>query len=131
MKKNRLIAPLVILLIILFDQSLKHKIAVAACNRGIAFGISINATLISVIVLLVIFWIFLREKNQIERIGFSMIFAGGLSNLLDRLVVGCVRDFVKIGFWPTFNFADLAITIGVCVLLRGFFPKVLWPSRKL
>ena len=123
MKESRLIAPLVIFSIILFDQTSKYKIATGACNKGIAFGVSANATLISAVVLLIIFGMLLREKNQIERIGFLMIFAGGLSNLFDRLVVGCVRDFVKIGSFPTFNFADLAITIGVCVLLWGLFSK--------
>lgn len=118
-----MIAPLVFFLIILFDQISKYKVSVAACNRGIAFGISVNATLISVIVLLVIFLIFLREKNQIERIGFSMIFAGGLSNLFDRLVVGCVRDFIKIGSFPAFNLADFAITFGVLILAWSFFAK--------
>ena len=118
-----MIAPLVILLIILFDQISKFKIAVAACNKGIAFGISVNATLISVLVLLVIFLTFLREKNQIARIGFSIIFAGGASNLFDRLVVGCVRDFIKIGAFPAFNVADIAITFGVLILAWSFFAK--------
>jgi len=121
-KESRL-APLIIFFIILFDQTSKYKMAVSACNRGIAFGVSESAILISVIVLLVIFIIILRAKKQIERIGFLIIFAGGLSNLLDRLVVGCVRDFVKIGSFPIFNFADLAITIGVCILLWGLFSK--------
>jgi signal peptidase II len=53
----------------------------------------------------------------------GMIAGGGLGNLVDRLVRGPklfrgeVVDFVYLSFWPTFNVADSAIVVGVCLLL--------------
>jgi signal peptidase II len=54
-------------------------------------------------------------------IGLSLAFAGGLSNLADRIIRGSVTDFLNIGFGSLrtgiFNVADIAIALGVCVLL--------------
>jgi signal peptidase II len=50
--------------------------------------------------------------------GLSLIFAGTCGNLIDRLNpnVGRITDFLYIGWWPAFNVADSAITVGVILL---------------
>jgi len=62
-----------------------------------------------------------------EKFALSLILAGAVGNLIDRVIYGYVIDFIDIHiepyfYWPVFNVADSAITIGacmlVCVLLR-------------
>ena len=46
-----------------------------------------------------------------------MIAGGALGNLIDRLRIGAVTDFIKFPDWPAFNVADSAITLGVVALV--------------
>ena len=56
---------------------------------------------------------------------FGLIAGGGLGNLIDRVfrdpgfLRGKVVDFIDLSFWPTFNFADAAISVGVVLLILG------------
>jgi signal peptidase II len=47
----------------------------------------------------------------------GLLLGGALGNLLDRLLDGSVTDFIKFPYWPAFNVADIAITLGVIALL--------------
>lgn len=71
--------------------------------------------------------LFLKQQEFIFYVPFALIVGGGIANLVDRLAIGCVRDFVRIPLWPTiFNLADLAITFGVLILIFSMiknFPK--------
>ncbi len=55
-----------------------------------------------------------------ERTAFGLVLGGAVGNLVDRIRLGAVVDFIDIGFgtlrWPSFNVADSAITIGVIIL---------------
>jgi signal peptidase II len=57
------------------------------------------------------------------RLGLGVLLGGALGNLVDRIRLGAVVDFVDLGWWPTFNLADAAILAGVGLvlveLLRG------------
>jgi signal peptidase II len=53
------------------------------------------------------------------RLGMALSLGGALGNLVDRVVVGSVIDFIDIGFLPVFNVADSAIVVGVALLLLG------------
>jgi signal peptidase II len=55
----------------------------------------------------------------------SMQLGGALGNLIDRLTIGHVTDFISVGRFPVFNIADSSITVGVVVLLLG----VWWQER--
>jgi signal peptidase II len=59
-------------------------------------------------------------------IGVWLVFAGGASNWVDRVVRGSVVDFMNVGIGPLrtgiFNVADVAIMVGVAVLLLAGFP---------
>lgn len=114
-----------VVLVILLDQISKNYAQTkwsVVCNKGIAFGIGlpdlfgIVAALI-VLVLVLILYLVVREKKTFSVIGLSLIFAGGLSNLVDRLTLGCVRDFIDFKIWPSFNLADSAITLGVAIIM--------------
>jgi signal peptidase II len=62
----------------------------------------------------------LAAAARFERIAFTLILGGALGNLVDRVRLGAVVDFVDIGGtayrWPAFNVADSCITIGVTLL---------------
>ena len=62
----------------------------------------------------------IARGRRIERVAFGLILGGTVGNLIDRIRLGAVVDFIDIGVnsvrWPAFNVADSAITIGVTLL---------------
>ena len=92
-------------------------------NTGIAFSIPIpQVILIPLIILIIIFGLnSLRKEIQFEHpialTSIAMILAGALGNLLDRLRLGHVIDFLAVGRFPIFNVADAGITCGIALLL--------------
>ena len=91
-------------------------------NRGGAFGIGQNSTMMFVLVNIIILGIIIRfmiiQKDRIDRktqIILTMILAGGISNLIDRIARGFVLDFIDFSpiiSFPVFNIADILIVIG-------------------
>ena len=75
----------------------------------------------------------IKTHNNLEKWALLIIIAGALSNIIDRTMNGYVLDFIylhyKDFYWPAFNFADIYISIGVCIvilqLLRDFLKKVI------
>ncbi|MEX2027942.1 MAG: signal peptidase II [Candidatus Curtissbacteria bacterium] len=111
----------------------KAKFA-SSYNSGIAFGIlqSLGTfnTIAAIVVVWACFYFLTREKRAVASFALALIVGGGLSNIVDRLALGGVRDFIDIGFWPSqtwlsssltrwpsFNLADSAVTIGVIILI--------------
>ena len=93
-------------------------------NDGMAFGINFPFGIyifsaISIILTVILFWYLwtIREENIMLRSGVAMILAGAIGNLIDRLLLGEVVDFLDfmIGdlHWYVFNFADSFVTIGM------------------
>ncbi len=67
-------------------------------------------------------------KDADSRLGFSLILAGAAGNLADRIIHGYVIDFLEIYvgsfFWPAFNIADSALTVGIAFLfIRAVFGR--------
>ncbi|HSX18748.1 MAG TPA: signal peptidase II [Candidatus Saccharimonadales bacterium] len=123
----RTIIPFIILIVI-FDQATKFlalRYLHTVCNRGIAFGLlpDFANVVISVAVVLIVGSLLTRSLlvkrggSSFGSVGLSLILAGGVSNLIDRLVRGCVVDFVNLRIWPAFNLADSLICIGVGLLV--------------
>lgn len=124
--KKIIVSTTIVFLVLIFDQIskfLSSNYFEVVCNEGIAFGLGGNQTFISVLVLSVIAYLVLKEEKFILIVAFSLIFGGGFTNLVDRVLVGCVRDFITIGSFPSFNFADSAITIGAFIILGSYFLK--------
>lgn len=109
-----------IFLIIFLDQITKAQLG-TSCNAGIAFSLfeslGVLNIIIPVIIVLVCFYFLLKQKREIVAFALALIIGGGLSNILDRLIIGCVRDFIDLKFWPSFNLADSAVTIGVSIIV--------------
>lgn len=68
-----------------------------------------------------------RAKHPLERAGFALIVGGALGNIIDRLRQGAVTDFLDLYWrdwhWPTFNVADIAITLGAVCILAASLPS--------
>ncbi len=80
---------------------------------------SVLAVVISIVLM---FWLRrLPRHDWYEALPFAMIIGGALGNLIDRLRFGYVIDFVQWGWWPVFNIADSAITVGAVLLVSFSF----------
>jgi signal peptidase II len=102
-------------------------------NPGIAFGMLANAPSVwrhvlligfSSVVLLAISAMLLRPASQRDsmlRFALAFILGGAFGNLYDRIVNGTVTDFIEVHagqhYFPAFNVADSAVTVGACLLL--------------
>jgi signal peptidase II len=87
-----------------------------AYNSGTAFGlfsdlptIVISIITIAFVVVVVNMW----RTRRAPTVPVALIAAGGIANVIDRLESGSVVDMLHTGWWPTFNLADIYISIGV------------------
>lgn len=91
-------------------------------NRGAAFGILEGQTGLLIVLALVaavgFFLLLCREIAHDRRlqIALTLIAAGSIGNLIDRIRLGYVIDYIAIGTWPKFNIADTCITLAVILL---------------
>jgi len=98
-------------------------------NQGAAFGMLANSSfrlpffiLVSAVAVCVILVVVkrLREDQKFAAVSLSLIFSGALGNLIDRVRLGEVIDFLDVHWfdhhWPAFNIADSAICVGVALL---------------
>jgi signal peptidase II len=92
-------------------------------NSGIAFGLFASAT--SLVILLTgaavawMLYFFARSgsRHPVLPVALGLVIGGSLSNLVDRVRLGHVTDFLDLKFWPAFNLADTFIVVGVAILL--------------
>jgi len=88
-------------------------------NKGISWGITFFpyffVVLLTLFFLVVIFYFWWNKK--IDNLVFVLLFAWALGNLIDRIFLWGVRDFIDLHFWPVFNLADVYLTIGVLTLI--------------
>src|SRR5207237_3430952 len=92
-------------------------------NSGIAFGLFSSATaLVTVLTAVAVGWMlmfFARSgaRHPVLPAALGLLIGGSASNLVDRVRLGHVTDFLDFGWWPAFNLADSFIVIGVAILL--------------
>jgi signal peptidase II len=91
-------------------------------NTGAAFGLFQNGSwffiIVAIVVSLVIvfYYRYLPDRQWLVRVSLGLQLAGALGNLIDRLRVGYVIDFLDFQVWPVFNVADMSIVCGVILL---------------
>ena len=92
-------------------------------NSGIAFGLFSSATAIVIfLTALAVLWMlafFARSGAQhpVLPVGLGLVVGGSVSNLVDRIRLGHVTDFLDFSYWPAFNLADTFIVVGMTILL--------------
>jgi signal peptidase II len=92
-------------------------------NSGIAFGLFSSATAgVTVITSIAVVWMlvfFARSgsRHPVLPAALGLLIGGSVSNLVDRIRLGHVTDFIDFRYWPAFNLADSFIVIGVAILL--------------
>lgn len=101
-------------------------------NTGAAFGLFQDQSffltivaLVGIIALLVYVLVICRyfpwPDSRLGRSALGLVLGGTAGNLIDRLRFGYVTDFINFSFWPAFNIADSAVTIGAIVFVGAIF----------
>ena len=116
---------LAVLLFFLSFQAIRSFTGESVCNARGGWGVSLPSdvlVVIGAIVLILVLWFVQRNLSSRMGIWWALLFAGGSSNLYERISFGCVTDYFHIFSWfPLFNMADVLLTIAVL----GF----LWENR--
>ncbi len=92
-------------------------------NSGIAFGLFSSATPVVIVLTgIAIAWMLLffarsGARHPVLPVALGLVIGGSSSNLLDRVRLGYVTDFLDLRYWPAFNLADSFIVVGVAILL--------------
>ncbi len=95
-------------------------------NSGIAFGLFADSTS-AVIALtavavgaMLVFFARTGQRHPLVPIALGLVIGGSIANLLDRVRLGHVTDFLDFAYWPAFNLADTFIVVGVGLLFASF-----------
>ncbi|MCB8943158.1 MAG: signal peptidase II [Ardenticatenaceae bacterium] len=95
-------------------------------NRGVAFGMFqgvgpiVGWLTIGVIIGLFIYMVRLPRQLWLVRAGMALIIGGALGNMIDRVSVGAVLDFIQSSLlWGVVNIADISINVGMVVMIIG------------
>lgn len=152
--RRRGLAALLAVVVAALDQALKYVVVdhvmqppriievtgffniVLAYNRGVSFSLftsdsAMAPLILSAIALLIVIglsvWIW-RMQNFRLSLAVALIIGGALGNVIDRIRLGAVVDFIDLHYagwhWPAFNLADSAITLGaILVLLDGLLRR--------
>jgi len=116
-------------------------------NTGSAFGLLANQTFlliaitIACVLIILLFFRFISQASVLSSTALGLILGGATGNLIDRLRLGYVTDFVDVRLWgnfhwPAFNLADTAIVVGIITLIyflyhSGLFKRVYEHNREI
>lgn len=96
-------------------------------NYNFAFSIALPHalayTLYALVLIAFCVWYYRADKTLADRFGFYLILGGAISNIVDRVMLGYVRDFISAFWGNVFNVADIAIVTGIVLILIANFQK--------
>ena len=151
--RTRIVYATLFLILILLDQATKLLVAsrldlgesqsiigdvlrlTYVRNPGAAFSVSFGnpQVMFAITIIVVTFLLYLYVKGAVRpdtipgKIALLMIFSGAAGNLIDRVRMGEVIDFIEMGIgryhWPVYNFADIYITLGMVFLFLSYAAK--------
>jgi signal peptidase II len=105
-------------------------------NSGIAFGLFAGSTWLVIpltaaaVLWMLVFFARSGARHPVLPVGLGLVIGGSVSNLVDRVRLGHVTDFLDLRYWPAFNLADTFIVVGVGVLLAALFAADREPRRR-
>ena len=108
-------------------------------NTGAGFGMfsgnTVALTVITTIVIaaVLVFLVLAQKENMWLRVSLLFVVGGGIGNLVDRIALGYVRDFIQFAFWQNFaifNIADSFVTVGVFMLVIVLIVMLLGERKK-
>ena len=100
-----------------------------ATNTGAAFsifeGFNIFFIIFSIIVIGVILYYLknIRENEKLMQLAIGLLLGGTIGNLIDRVFIGAVTDFLDFRIWPIFNVADSSVTVSAILLIILLWKK--------
>ena len=97
-------------------------------NTGAVFGLFQGQSFLLTIIAsvgvaaLLLYALFFHRKlpflgSRLGKLGLGLVLGGTVGNLIDRIYLGYVTDFIVVSIWPVFNIADSAIVVGVIILI--------------
>lgn len=96
-----------------------HPVKNMGLGFGVNFGLLPNLIIIAAALVYFIYYYF-TQRGQfgiLTHLSFTLVLAGAVSNIIDRLYLGYVRDFLDLGLGFTFNLADAMIVAGLILIL--------------
>jgi len=97
-------------------------------NTGTAFGILKGNNFIFIIFSVIVILSILKQFRELSSnrefaVALTLIISGAIGNLIDRISLGYVVDFLDFRIWPVFNIADISISLGIILILHSLFIK--------
>ena len=95
-------------------------------NSGIAFGLFANSTTAVILLTgiavaaMLVFFGRTAQRHPLLPVSLGLVIGGSIANLIDRVRLGHVTDFLDFAYWPAFNLADAFIVVGVGLLFASF-----------
>lgn len=95
-------------------------------NSGIAFGLFAHSTTAVIaltavaVTAMLIFFSRSAQRHPLLPVALGLVIGGSVANLIDRVRLGHVTDFLDFAYWPAFNLADTFIVVGVALLFVSF-----------
>jgi signal peptidase II len=95
-------------------------------NTGIAFGLFADSTTAVIalttvaVVAMLVFFGRTAQRHPLLPVSLGLVIGGSIANLIDRVRLGHVTDFLDFAYWPAFNLADTFIVVGVGLLFASF-----------
>jgi signal peptidase II len=135
LKKQEFLFAIIVLSVIILDQltkflirhfqpvwDLKFLTIQFIQNTGAGFGILQGRTLwlgiLSLVVAAIIIYNYKHiSKERLMQYSFAIFLGGTIGNMIDRLLIGYVTDFIYFSFWPAFNIADACLSIAVIIIV--------------
>lgn len=132
-------------LILTLDQLIKYKIRLSGgfyiCNKEMSLGLPFFPYFfwLTLIFLLVVTFLYLKKLSKRGAfkpffiLAITLILGGAVANCVDRIIFGCIIDYIFLipSFLPVFNIADISIFLGASLILLGIYKKELIIVDKL
>ena len=96
---------------------------------GESILIAIVLAVYAAVIWMIVFFARSGARHPVIPAALGLLIGGSLSNLVDRVRLGHVTDFLDFGWWPAFNLADTFIVLGVAILLATLVAADSRPRR--